>query len=151
MVFVDNAYYIHRHGYWFSSQSYNGPFLAAQPQYLPVGLTRYKWAEIRRYRDNEYRVYRRDPGHYQGRALDHRAVAEHHATERAEHRSEVRTGERKEVRKEVRTEERRDVRKEVHAEDRKIAKTEKVIAENKAIKAASPKASKKEEKKEEKK
>jgi hypothetical protein len=135
MVFVDNTYYIHRHGYWFASPSYSGPFVAAQPQYLPIGLTRYKWAEISRYRDNEYKVYRRDPAHYQGRILDHRAVAEHRATERAEHRGEVRAEERKEVR----------------AEDRKIAMNEKVKAKDKVIKAAPPKAGKKEDKKVEKK
>lgn len=147
MVFVDKTYYVHRNGYWFASSSYTGPFVAAQPQYLPVGLTRYRWADIRRYRDNEYRVYRRDPLHYQGRILDHRAVVEHRAMERGEHRSDVRAEERREVRKEFRVEERRDVRKEVRAEDRKIANNEKVKAEAKPSKGAVKKEEKKKEEK----
>ena len=143
MVFVDNTYYMHRHGYWFAASSYSGPWVVAQAQYLPGGLRRFRWEQIRRYRDNEYRVYRRDPGHYQGRVLDHRAVAavaERRAVERAEHRegrAEARQVERKEARVEQKNIEKMKAGANVTNKD----------AKGKTAKVAPQKVAKKEEKK----
>lgn len=78
MVYIDNSYYVHRHGRWFVSSVYNAAWIAVELQSFPDRLRRYDWAQIRRYRDHEYDVYRRDPGHYQGRFYDYRAP-EHHA------------------------------------------------------------------------
>jgi hypothetical protein len=95
MVFIDNTYYIHRNGYWLAAPSYEGPWVVTQPQYLPLGLVRFNVSLFRRYRDNEYRNYRRDPAHYQGRILDHHAGSEHRATEPAGHRGEARPEDRR--------------------------------------------------------
>ena len=78
IVLIDNIYYMHRHGRWFMSDSYNGNWAFVDRGRLPGGLRMHNWNYIRGYRDREYRNYRRDPNHYRGRFYDHRG-GDHHA------------------------------------------------------------------------
>ena len=65
MVFMDGRYYRHYGEYWYWAPRVGGPWVAAR--HLPPGLARHRFAEIRRYRDREYRMYMRDRDHYRGR------------------------------------------------------------------------------------
>lgn len=67
MVFIDNNYYLYRGGRWYMSPTYNGNWVFTEPRFLPSGIRRHNWADIRRYRDREYAAYRRDPQHYRGK------------------------------------------------------------------------------------
>ena len=64
MVFIDGNYYIHRHGRWFLSPTYDGVWLSVAALSLPERIRSHSWEQIRTYRDREYAVYRRDPSHY---------------------------------------------------------------------------------------
>jgi hypothetical protein len=66
MVYVDNGYYLYRAGYWYYSPYYYGPWSYVGPRRLPMGLRRYRYEQIRHFRDHEYRLYQRDREHYRG-------------------------------------------------------------------------------------
>jgi len=85
MVFIDNSYYLHRNGRWFVSPVYDSGWVMVQLLSIPEGLRRHDWVSIRQFRDREYNVYRRDPGHYQGRFYDHRPTGHHAAPRAAQH------------------------------------------------------------------
>jgi hypothetical protein len=86
VVYIGNRYYLNRGGYWYSAPYYNGPWVVTRRGYLPPGLRRHRFEEIRYYRDVEYRGYMRDREHYRGRW--------HAPRERYEERHEHRDHER---------------------------------------------------------
>jgi hypothetical protein len=97
MVYLDNGYYLYRAGYWYYSPYYYGPWSYVGPRRLPMGLRRYKYEQIRRFRDHEYRAYMRDREHYRGnwyrpqaRGAERREERREHRDERREHRDERR-------------------------------------------------------------
>jgi hypothetical protein len=53
MVYVNNGYYLNRGGYWYFSTSYWGPWNYVQGRRLPSTLHRYRYEQIRQYRDRE--------------------------------------------------------------------------------------------------
>lgn len=67
IVFIDSYYYLNRDGRWYRSGRYNGPWAEVHRKRLPPGLRKHRYEDIRRYRDNEYRRYEHDRGHYRGR------------------------------------------------------------------------------------
>ena len=84
IVYIGQSYYLYRGGYWFVSPSYRGPWVVAQRRRLPPGLRKYRYEQIRHYRDEEYRAYTRDRDHYRGRW--HRPEVERREHGREEHR-----------------------------------------------------------------
>jgi hypothetical protein len=67
VVFVDGRYYFWDNGVWYASPDYNGPWVVVQARRVPPPLVRFRYSEIRRYRDSEYRVFLHDKKHYRGR------------------------------------------------------------------------------------
>jgi hypothetical protein len=66
MFYISGIYYLYRGGGWFRSPD-GLSWIQMRHRELPPDLRRYKIGRIRQFRDREYRVYSRDPGHYQGR------------------------------------------------------------------------------------
>ena len=66
IVYVDRSYYQYRGGSWYLSPSYRGPWTSVSQRWLPSGLHRHKYEQIRHYRDREYRSYLNDRQHYRG-------------------------------------------------------------------------------------
>lgn len=56
----DNYYYVHRDGYWYRSSRQRGPWVIVHYDRLPYKLRSHNWAEIRNYRDYEYRRHHSD-------------------------------------------------------------------------------------------
>lgn len=75
IVFIGNNYYLYNNGYYYSSRYYDGPWVGVEYRRLPQGLRKYRYEEIRQYRDREYRRYDRDRENYRGRW--HRPEEEH--------------------------------------------------------------------------
>lgn len=69
ICYIGNNYYYRANGTWYVGPSYSGPWAVAQPRYLPNPLLRYRYDQIRSFRDREYRVYQRSPEHYRGRVF----------------------------------------------------------------------------------
>lgn len=67
IAYINNSYYLQRDGYWYLSRSYRGPWSPASSQWLPQGLHKHRYDQIRYYRDLEYRSYLRDRDHYRGK------------------------------------------------------------------------------------
>jgi Glycine-zipper domain len=67
LVYVDGRYYFWDNGLWYASSYYNGPYVVVQARRVPPSLVRFRYSEIRRYRDSEYRVFLHDKKHYRGR------------------------------------------------------------------------------------
>ncbi|MGA2465929.1 MAG: glycine zipper family protein [Thermodesulfobacteriota bacterium] len=67
LVFVDGQYYLWGNGFWYVSPYYNGPWVLVEAGRAPPILHRFGYEGIRRYREDEYREFLRDRGHYQGR------------------------------------------------------------------------------------
>lgn len=67
MFYIDMNYYIYRSGGWYISSGYNGPWSVVQYKRLPRGLRRYKYQQIVRIRDEEYRHYEHDRNNYRGK------------------------------------------------------------------------------------
>lgn len=67
LVFLDGQYYLWSSGLWWVSPYYYGPWVRIEVGRAPRILHRFGWAEIRRYRDFEYRQFHRDERHYHGR------------------------------------------------------------------------------------
>jgi hypothetical protein len=58
-LFSDNSnYYICYQGYWYRSPQLNGPWALVDYRSLPPAFRRYKIERIRKYRDQEYDLYR---------------------------------------------------------------------------------------------
>ena len=55
IVYYGNRYYIFNNGHWYRSYYYRGPWLLILDTGLPYQIRRYRWDDIRRYRDIEYR------------------------------------------------------------------------------------------------
>ncbi|NTV07651.1 MAG: hypothetical protein HGA81_03475, partial [Chlorobium limicola] len=56
----DNYYYVHHDGYWYRSSRQRGPWVIVHYDRLPYKLRSHNWAEIRNYRDYEYRRHHSD-------------------------------------------------------------------------------------------
>jgi hypothetical protein len=67
IVFIDGSYYLYNNGYWYVSPTVRGPWAASRFRMLPPGLRKYRYEQIRHFRDVEYRHYMRDRDHYRGR------------------------------------------------------------------------------------
>ncbi len=67
IVYTDNYYYLNYRNVWYRSGNYNGPWVGVRQEYLPLVVRRQGVEYIRRHRDREFRNYRRDHDHYQGR------------------------------------------------------------------------------------
>jgi hypothetical protein len=102
MIYLNNGYYLNRGGYWYYSPSYWGPWNFVQSRRLPPVLHRYRYEQIRHYRDREYRHYMRDRDHYRGawyrpqarpvNAHRHEGRWEERREHRDEHRDDNRGG-----------------------------------------------------------
>ena len=55
IVYYGNRYYIYHNGHWYRSYYYRGPWVLILDSGLPYHIRRYRWDDIRRYRDIEYR------------------------------------------------------------------------------------------------
>ena len=55
IVYYGNRYYIYHNGRWYRSYYYRGPWVLILDAGLPYQIRRYRWNDIRRYRDIEYR------------------------------------------------------------------------------------------------
>jgi hypothetical protein len=81
IVYVGNRYYLYNNGYYYRSRYYNGPWVGVEPRWLPPGLRRHRYGDIRHFRDVEYRRYDHDRAHYNGRWHNpherHRGVGRH--------------------------------------------------------------------------
>jgi len=103
IVYTNRGYYLYNGGYWYYSPAYWGPWSYVPARRLPVGLRKFRYEQIRTFRDREYRVYLHDREHYRGnwyrppvRAVEHRAAE--HREERREERRDERRDERKDWR-----------------------------------------------------
>lgn len=67
IVYVGNNYYLYHNGYYYRSGNYNGPWVGVGPRFLPPGLRKHKYEQIRHFRDREFQRYERDHDHYRGR------------------------------------------------------------------------------------
>lgn len=67
MFYSSGIYYLYRGGGWYRTSSYGGGWIKMRHRELPPEFRRYKIANIRQYREREYRVYSRDRANYQGR------------------------------------------------------------------------------------
>ena len=67
LIYMGDQYYYFSGGNWFASPYYNGPWTFVPRRAYPPLFVRYQTVNIRYYRDVEYRRYRRDVAHYDGR------------------------------------------------------------------------------------
>lgn len=67
MFYFSGIYYVNRGGGWYRCSSYGGSWTRLRHRELPTELRRYKIANIRQFRDREYRVYAQDRNHYRGK------------------------------------------------------------------------------------
>lgn len=75
IIFYGNTYYAFQNGIWYGSGDYRGPWVVLHETRLPAGIRRYRWEEIRRSRDVEYRRHdRRYDGRYDWRDNRHQRV-----------------------------------------------------------------------------
>lgn len=83
IVYIGNDYYLYQDGFWYRGPYYNGPWVRVESRRLPPGLHKYRFEQIRHYRDEEFRRYERDREHYRGqwhepgRREEHRDHGEH--------------------------------------------------------------------------
>ncbi len=66
---IDGHYYACRDNVWYIGPRYNGPWTVIVHDRLPSGLRQHRLADLRSWRDDEYRHYRRDEDHYRGRTF----------------------------------------------------------------------------------
>jgi hypothetical protein len=85
IVYLNQNYYLYSSGAWYVAPSCQGPWVATQRR-LPPGLRRFRYDQIRHYRDREYALYQRDRDHYRGRW--HRPEGEWRKERRDGHREE---------------------------------------------------------------
>lgn len=67
IIFSSNLFYLYYGNSWHRSGHHNGPWVEVPYRELPPGIRKHRIEQIRSYRDREYRVYRSDQEHYQGR------------------------------------------------------------------------------------
>ena len=67
IVFAYDTFYLYYGASWYRASAYAGPWTIVQYDGLPPIIRKQRIENIRRYRDEEYRTYRRDPNHYRGR------------------------------------------------------------------------------------
>jgi hypothetical protein len=67
LFFIDNHYYLYRGNAWHRARHYGGPWVEVRHKHLPPGLRRHRVERIRVIRDDEFRVYDRDRGHFRGK------------------------------------------------------------------------------------
>jgi hypothetical protein len=95
IMYIGQSYYLHSGRFWYVGPTFSGPWAFAQGRLLPAVLHRYRYDQIRNYRDTEYRVYRHDPAHYRGRVYEPAwKPREPHREGSGEHRGEGRRDER---------------------------------------------------------
>lgn len=87
LVYTGNGYYYFYGGRWYRGPYYNGPWAYVPRRSYPPVFLRYRIANIRRFRDAEFRRYERDRAHYDGRFHRPEFRGERR---RAEHREEHR-------------------------------------------------------------
>ena len=86
LFYTGREYFYYRGGIWFSAPYYDGPWVIAPRSSYPPVFLRYRIANIRYYRDAEFRRYEHDRMHYDGRL---------HRPEFRGHRREQRREERR--------------------------------------------------------
>jgi hypothetical protein len=67
LLYFDNQYYLFRGNTWHRASHFNGPWVVVRHKHLPPGLRRHRIERIRVIRDDEFRVYDRDRGHFRGK------------------------------------------------------------------------------------
>jgi hypothetical protein len=67
IVYIGNDYYLYNNGYYYRSNSYNGPWIGVENRLLPPLLRKHRYEDIRSFRDKEFRKYERDREHYRGK------------------------------------------------------------------------------------
>ncbi|HXV20044.1 MAG TPA: hypothetical protein VD811_03505 [Desulfuromonadales bacterium] len=68
MFLISGRYYLCRDNTWYVAPGYGGPWGVIQHDRLPPGLAKRRYTEIIALRDEEYGHYKRDRGHYRGKA-----------------------------------------------------------------------------------
>jgi hypothetical protein len=81
IFFVSGRYYYFHGGHWFWGSGYGGPWTYVAVETLPPGLRRYKVAQLRDFREREYRVYKVQGPKFRGTYF----VAERHDDDQGEH------------------------------------------------------------------
>jgi hypothetical protein len=90
MTYLNGAYYLYNAGYWYYSPSYWGPWSFTARRQLPVGLRRYRYEQVRQFREREYRAYQHDRDHYRGSWYNPAPRGRVPVERRVEHREERR-------------------------------------------------------------
>ena len=67
VYFIGGRYYYLHGDHWFWGPGYRGPWTYVEYRTLPPGLRRYKVVRLREYRDREYKVYRVQGEHFNGK------------------------------------------------------------------------------------
>ncbi len=84
IISYGDRYYINHNGRWYVAYNYRGPWILVREGRLPREIRRYRWDDIRNFRDVEYRRHegrgsrdnnfrerdRRDQNNYDGRGLN---------------------------------------------------------------------------------
>jgi hypothetical protein len=81
IFFVSGHYYYFHGGHWFWGSGYGGPWTYVAIERLPPGLRRYRVAQLREFREREYRVYKVQGPKFKGTYF----VAERHDDDHGEH------------------------------------------------------------------
>jgi len=66
IFFFSGHYYYFHGGHWFWGPGYGGPWTYVAVETLPPGLRRYKVAQLREFREHEYRVYKAQGPRFKG-------------------------------------------------------------------------------------
>ncbi len=69
LFYIDRYFYLHHGKSWYRSPRYNGPWGAMKYDHLPRGLRKYRYDDIVRGRNHEYRSYQKERNRYQGRSF----------------------------------------------------------------------------------
>lgn len=67
LVYTGNEYFYFYGGRWFHGPYYNGPWAFAPRRLYPPVFLRFRIGDVRHFRDQEFRRYEHDRGHYGGR------------------------------------------------------------------------------------
>lgn len=55
IIFYGNRYFLFRDGAWYRASNHRGPWVIVRNNQLPSKIRRYRWDDLRRYRESEYR------------------------------------------------------------------------------------------------
>lgn len=89
MFYISGRYYLWQDNHWYRAPHYSGPWGVVKYKNLPPGLRKHKLERIRYYRDDEYRSYHRDRGHYRGKHFKPgKEYKKHYKQERKHDKSE---------------------------------------------------------------